>query len=75
MIPLAGSDLWDIDLNDEGHDMAKYEATHQDPLTVHLRATNWRPITQYKCGCDVHKLCQQHATIRAAEHYHPELAR
>lgn len=52
-----------------------YVATHHDPITAHLRNFCWQPTSTYTCGCHPSGLCTQHAEIRAAEHYHPELAR
>ena len=50
-----------------------YKATHHDRLTAELRTADWRPSATYGCGCAPHRLCDQHAHIRAAEHNHPEL--
>jgi hypothetical protein len=55
--------------------MSKYQATHTDTITRELRAGGWFPRAVYVCGCAAGQLCAQHATIRAVEHYHPELAR
>lgn len=52
-----------------------YQATHTDPITRELRSTGWMPTNDFYCGCGPAGLCAGHATIRAAEHYHPELAR
>lgn len=53
----------------------EYQATHKDLTTVSLRAFGWNPPIYMHCGCQPTRLCEQHAAIRAAEHYHPELAR
>jgi hypothetical protein len=51
-----------------------YVATHHDPITTEIRAAGWQPRTAYYvCGCNPQRLCPQHASIRAVEHYHPEL--
>jgi hypothetical protein len=50
-----------------------YEATHVDVITREIRTAGWVPKATYVCGCNPRHLCEQHAAIRAAEHYHPEL--
>ena len=58
--------------------MSEYRATHTDGLTRILRTLGWVPdndLIWHVCGCQTDRLCDQHATIRAAEHYHPELGR
>lgn len=53
--------------------MSEYQATHTDSLTRMLRTCGWVPPFTLRCGCYPTRLCAGHATIRAAEHYHPEL--
>ncbi len=55
--------------------MKDYQATHDDPITRELREDMWMPRQAYPCGCNHAYICPPHATIRAAEHYHPELIR
>jgi hypothetical protein len=56
----------------------KYKATHSDSITRLLRQDGWVPradLPIYVCGCTPELLCEQHAEIRAVEHYHPETIR